>query len=155
MKRFFIGLSLVFLIVWAAGCNKDDSEVDKLEQDVMMAEKGDTTADSAALAADTETMAMQQEQKSQKPIETAVGYEATEFGGFTVQVAAGIDAEKARYTAEIFAGRGYEPFIVKADVGGITFYRVRIGNFDTVEEARILATELQDRYSLKPWIDHN
>jgi hypothetical protein len=39
------------------------------------------------------------------------------------------------------------------DYGGETHYRVRLGLFGTLGEAKQKAAELADKYSLKTWID--
>ena len=156
MKKTFLIAILAFTVVFWIGCNKDESEVDQLEQDVMNAENRDLLPDSSEMETETqpgEGYAMTDE--SMEYEEDMPSYEATESGGYSVQVGAGMDRARANYTAEIFIGRGYEPFITDVVINDTVFYRIRIGNFASIEEARILAADLKDKYSLNTWIDRN
>jgi len=153
-KAFLISLLAFSLILWG-GCSKDESEVDQLEQDVMDAEGQDLMPDTSEMAAPDTTGSAGYAMTEETEAEDLPTYEATEFGGYTVQVAAGMDRDRANYTAEIFTERGYEPFVVRAVVGDQTFYRIRIGNFETIEEAKALAAEIKDKFSVNTWIDRN
>jgi len=156
MKRAFLLSLLAFsLIIWS-GCSKDKEEVDQLEKDVMAADSQNLMPDTTQMAAPDTTgstgYAMTEEPMEEEAVPT---YAPSETGGYTVQVAAGMDRNRANYTAEIFKERGYDPFIVKAVVGDQTFYRVRIGNFETLAEANRLVAEIQDKYSITAWVDMN
>lgn len=74
-------------------------------------------------------------------------------GGFTVQIASSESQDYARRLVETYTGRGYQPFVSTITYNNQTYYRVRVGNFQTVAEAKALKEELADRYSIKPWID--
>jgi len=153
MKQASLILFLVVFLFAGWGCNKDGSEVDQLEQEVMEAEGQDLLADSTAMTeAETapEEYAAVEEEYDDTPT-----YEQTAYGGYTVQVGAGTDNIKASYMAEIYTERGYEPFITQAVVDDVVFYRIRIGNFETREEAKAFVAELADKYSVKAWIDIN
>ena len=75
-------------------------------------------------------------------------------GGYTVQVAGCEDQAYAEYLVEKYTERGYDPYIATANVNGQTYYRVRIGSFETLGEAKALKTQLADRYSVVAWIDY-
>lgn len=156
MKQVFTVLSLIMVMLLVFGCNKDDSEVDQLEQEVMEAENRDLMPDSSEMVAEDTTGGEYTMAEETAPEEADLtSYEQTQYGGFTVQVAAGMDRTRAQYTAEIYTERGYQPFVNEAMVNDTLFYRIRIGNFDTIEKARELAAELSDKYSVKVWIDRN
>jgi cell division septation protein DedD len=154
MKNLIISVILLFALFLWGGCNKDKGEVDQLEQEVMEAESEDYLADTTAEAEEyaAEPYAEAEEETVEMP---AVTYEPTATGGYTIQIGAGLNSENARYLAEKFIGRGYEAFITEAYFDDITYYRVRIGNFATVEEATVLGAELKDKYSVNFWIDSN
>ena len=42
-----------------------------------------------------------------------------------------------------------------ANVEGQTFYRVRLGVFESMSEAKAAKAEIKDRYSIEAWIDVN
>ncbi|MFH2036665.1 MAG: SPOR domain-containing protein, partial [Candidatus Zixiibacteriota bacterium] len=75
--------------------------------------------------------------------------------GFTVQVAASGNYENTGILVEKYKERGYEPFVTEADINGELFYRVRIGVFETFNEANQLGLELKDKYSINYWVDNN
>lgn len=154
-KAFLLSFLALSLVIWS-GCSKDKEEVDQLEKDVMAADSQNLMPDTSKMAA-PDTTGGAGYAMAEKPMEEeeTPTFAPTETGGYTVQVAAGTDSERAHYTAEIFKERGYEPFITKADVGGMTYYRVRIGNFETLAEANKLAAEIQDKYSITSWVDMN
>jgi len=73
--------------------------------------------------------------------------------GYTVQVASCENEEYARHLVEVYANRGYDAFVTTITYENQTCYRVRIGNFEGISEARTLQEELIDRFSEQPWID--
>ena len=63
------------------------------------------------------------------------------------------DPKYATYLVGVYKKRGYKPYVTQANVGGQVYYRVRIGLFASMSEARSLSAELQDKFSIAPWID--
>lgn len=74
--------------------------------------------------------------------------------GYTVQVAACPDYEYAQYLVDLYRKRGHEPYMTKFTDGGESFYRVRIGTYETLAQAKEMKAELLDKYSLATWIDN-
>ncbi len=72
---------------------------------------------------------------------------------YTIQVAACEDTLYARYLVRLYKDRGYAPFVTQVTVGGQTYYRVRVGGYATLAEARRVQAKLVDKYSLESWID--
>ncbi len=65
-------------------------------------------------------------------------------GKFTIQVGSFSSARSARQFSEELAEKGYEPYIVKIHVAGKgTVYRVRMGRFNSMEEAQPLAKKFE------------
>jgi cell division septation protein DedD len=162
MKKMLISLFVLAIGASYVGCSKDE-DVAQLEQQIKEEESRDYLADSVSKK---DTLAMKS--VVAKPKEYAMTPEAApeeEYeqegvaragqGGYTIQVAAGSKVENANYLRKKFANRGYEAFISQADVNGQLFYRVRIGSFESVGEARQVARELEDKYSVDYWIDYN
>jgi cell division septation protein DedD len=182
MRKLALGLIILMVVCLGMGCNKNKEKVAQLEHDVTQAESEnylkDTTApdqleiDSNALAAENsvasernpgeippENVAVSPAEpgmsKTPPEIHKAAAADTPMRGGYTVQVGAGVDRGEAEKMADLFTRRGYQPFIAEAVVEGMTHYRVRIGNFPSLDEARKLGAELQEKYSVNFWIDKN
>jgi cell division septation protein DedD len=161
MKTSLILIVLVGVLTLFAGCSKDE-EVADLEREVKEAESKDYLADTTAEAGVQALVdTVSREQYALTPEETPEERAAEQYmprhpgtGGFTVQIAAGSNPEYAKYMADKFTGRGYDAFVTEAVVEGVTFYRVRIGTFETIAEAEQTGMMLQDRYSVSFWIDN-
>lgn len=162
MRIVLIPILLLSILFLFSGCTKDE-EVADLEQEVREAESEDYLADTtlageaATIAADTESAqeyamtpekALEEEKRAQM-ISPRPGE------GFTVQVSAGTNHEYAKYLAGKFIERGYDAFVTEAVVDAQSFYRVRIGVFAGLNDAKTLGLELQDKYSVDFWIDNN
>ncbi len=67
--------------------------------------------------------------------------------GFAVQIAASRTRQKAEELRTMWQDRGYTVFVVEADVPGLgRYYRVRVGPFDTQEEAGEVTSNMQSRF---------
>jgi cell division septation protein DedD len=82
------------------------------------------------------------------PTEPAIGVWVIQIGTFTDSLAAVQAADRYRQ-AELPA------FVRRANQEGKTFFRLRIGGYDTREEARSVGEELKARYGLEYWIAPN
>ena len=146
---FLVGLLLIALVV---GCSKKKEEAAKLEQEMVGQETAavDTGPDTAAMLADTteaiDVGAIPEEE------ETAFTPKQEETG-YAVQVAACESLDYAQYLVEKYTGRGYDPYMTTTTVEGRTYYRVRIGGIESLQEAKELKDELLDKYSIKAWIE--
>lgn len=145
-------LSVVLLLL-GLGCSRKQEEASQLEQEMLGGD--DTTADMLAAeslaadsyAADMDVGAIPVEEEPQ------VELQLTEAAGYFVQMAACESSEYARYLADKYVARGYEPYVTTTTVDGQTYYRVRIGGLETLQQAKELKAELVDKYSIDAWID--
>lgn len=71
---------------------------------------------------------------------------------YTVQVAAFTREESARLWTDRLSGHGLPVWTSVEEVGGRTFYRVRVGAAPTVAEARQLGETLSERYQWPVWV---
>jgi DedD protein len=78
---------------------------------------------------------------------------ATHPARYTLQVGAHPSLESARGEMERLRKLGHEPHVISAQVPGQgTFYRVRIGKFQSMDEARAFQSDLQQRASLDTFV---
>lgn len=152
MRLFIAGLTVGLLFV---ACAERQDEAEKLGQEVTEQE-----VDSAPMAGETapDSASMADEQSAADAAAALAKVEdipeIPPGEGFTVQVAACPDYEYAQYMVDLYRRRGYEPYMTKFSDGGESFYRVRIGTYETTAEAVALKDELLDKYSLDTWIDN-
>jgi cell division septation protein DedD len=71
---------------------------------------------------------------------------------YSVQIAALQDKGKTEEMVERLAGLGYRAYYRQTVINGETFYRVRCGPFNTIDEARDYAKRLTAREGFKPFI---
>jgi cell division septation protein DedD len=71
---------------------------------------------------------------------------------YSVQIAALQDKGKTEEMVERLNGLGYRAYYRQTVIKGETFYRVRCGPFNTVEEARDYAKRLTAREGFKPFV---
>ncbi|UCD16533.1 MAG: SPOR domain-containing protein [Candidatus Zixiibacteriota bacterium] len=166
MKKVIAPFLLVifgaFVIIGNFGCSKDKDEIAELEQEVLEEQSADYLPDTVSAEAPAEqagtesteeytmTPEVVPEEEEQVPTPPRPSGE-----GYTVQVAAGTNPTYAHDLADRFIMRGYEAFVTEAVIDGQTFYRIRIGDFETVTEAKNFGAELRDKYSTDFWIDNN
>lgn len=154
MKILSYSIILGLLLALSIGCSKKKEEAAKMEQEMLAQEAGDSAmkADSAAMM-DTMPEPMDAAAVPEEPAEESIETPPPATGGYTVQVASCEDADYARHLQELYFGRGYEPFITTINYEGQTYYRVRVGAYDTYSGAKAAMNELIDRYSINAWID--
>jgi len=80
----------------------------------------------------------------------------TEDGLFTVQISSWRSSVKAEREAERFQRAGYSAFVERANIPakGGAWYRVRVGQFNTREEAERQAADLEAQLDAGYWITH-
>lgn len=155
MKTWKLLTLVGLLAMLAAGCSKKKEEAAQLEQEMTRETAAGTTAQAESVAEDTagyttpgmDAGAIPREQKPEAPARQE------EREGYVVQVAACESSDYAQYLVEKYTTRGYSPFVSTTTVGGQTYYRVRVGGFAALQEAKELQAELSDKYSVEAWID--
>jgi len=145
----FFGL-LVLLVV---SCSKKKEEAARLEQELMQEET--EAVDTSVMPGDTGEYAVSDVDAEAIPQEEEPEFvlQQEEAGGYVVQVAACESMEYAQYLIDKYTERGYSPYVTTVVVDGQTYYRIRIGGFETLQDAQELQAELVDKYSVKGWIE--
>jgi len=75
-----------------------------------------------------------------------------ERGGFLVQVAAYQREGDAATVSDRLKRKGYPAFVTTATTPAGTWFRVRVGSFDTRAEAQDMAMKLKRDEQLEPWV---
>ena len=147
-RKYLVPVLLVALLV--ISCSEKQEEAAQLEQELL--DQQDTTAEMAEAVADTEMDVTEPDPAAEEGEYTTPP--VPQGAGYTVQVAGCEDRDYAEHLIQTYTARGYEPYVTTAEVEGQTYYRVRIGSFETVAEAKVLKAQLADRYSIEVWIDY-
>ncbi|MCP4704022.1 MAG: SPOR domain-containing protein [candidate division Zixibacteria bacterium] len=152
MIRIFIALVLMLVLAAFIGCNKSEEDVDRLEREALESETVEAVPDSSTIEAVVEI-----EEEPLTPEEELANrrYEGSGSGGFTIQVGSGTTRLNANYAAEQYISRGYEAFVSEVYIDDVSYFRIRVGNFETFEEAKLMGDDLKDKYSVDYWIDNN
>ncbi|HKK21811.1 MAG TPA: SPOR domain-containing protein [candidate division Zixibacteria bacterium] len=152
--RRYIILFLLLLLAFA-GCSKKKEEAKKLQNEMMQRDTvTDTVLDTVtAMMPDTTRMRANAGAVPSDEMPSQYMPRQPQGEGYTVQVASTTGENDAHRLIDLYTKRGYEPYVTKTDIDGVTYYRIRIGQFQTLSEAKQLKTELSDRFSVKGWID--
>lgn len=151
-------IGILILALAVTGCSKKKEEAQALQQEAAQDEAA-TAMDSLTQkppATDTVAQVTPKPAVQPKPAETKpVEPEPPQEAGFVVQVGSYLDHNLAMHMADRYKDRGYDAFLVPAEVDGKDFYRLRIGVFDSYAKAKQVGEQLTDRYSAVYWIDNN
>jgi cell division septation protein DedD len=84
--------------------------------------------------------------------EKDVAAKTADAGGFQVQVAAYQREGDAATVRDRLARKGFPAFVTTATTSAGTWFRVRVGGYDTRNEAQAVATRLKREEQLDPWV---
>jgi septal ring-binding cell division protein DamX len=71
----------------------------------------------------------------------------TSAGPYSVQIDAVMDLAGAQKMAQKIRAKGFEPYLVRTQVQGKTWYRLRVGHYATPEEAEAAETKLHQEFN--------
>ena len=158
MRFLWSALLVTLALLLLAGCSEDKKkEAAKLEKELTerQAETPESPESAATAVQDTAFVDTQAMSAGAIPTETQVPTppQAKE-SGYVVQVASCESREYADYLVDKYQKRGYQPYVTTFDQDGQRFYRVRIGPYDSVSEANVVKRQIDDRFSVKAWVDY-
>jgi cell division septation protein DedD len=73
--------------------------------------------------------------------------------GYTVQIAGTRSSDEANAIVERFKLYGYDAYVAEVSREGRPFYRVRVGRFETEQEANDLKGQLLEQQQIEGWVD--
>ncbi len=139
MKKHNLICVLICTVLLNAAC-KDKAEEEPVVPPVETTQVVETSA-----VLDVDTIPATEQAPGMPPVPKGSGY--------AVQVASSTDEDYARSQIELWKKRGYEPFVSTISHDNQTHYRIRLGLFTTEAEAKRAAEQLNDKYSVKAWVD--
>jgi cell division septation protein DedD len=75
--------------------------------------------------------------------------------GYVVQIGSYSTYDFAQMLAAKYQKRDYPAFVQATNIGDQTYYRLRVGVYETLDDAKQIAQLMSDRYSVEYWIDYN
>lgn len=104
-----------------------------------------TTAETTTASTSTKTTATTAEADDDDTVTaSSTTTEASETGNYTIQVSAHTSMDSARLIEEELRDDGYQSYIVESIVNGTRYFRVRVGSFTVMREAKSAIADLQD-----------
>jgi DedD protein len=76
----------------------------------------------------------------------------TRGGAIAVQVAALTSRADAEAIARRLSGKGYAAYVLSPDPGAKPVFKVRVGNYASLDEAERVSRRLKQEEKLKPWV---
>jgi septal ring-binding cell division protein DamX len=67
-------------------------------------------------------------------------------GPYSVQIDAVMDLQGAQQMARKIKARGFQPYVVRTEVGGKTWYRLRVGHYASPEDAQAAESRLHQEF---------
>jgi cell division septation protein DedD len=154
MKRIALILACG-LIATVIGCSDEQKdEAERLERELLGdTEQVDTTPVDTAQAEAAGEMEAGIGDAEAVPVEEETALPGQPAGsGYVVQVAACESDTYAEHLVSLYETRGYAPFVTTCTLDGQQYYRVRLGIYETLQEAQAVRNELKDDYSVIGWI---
>lgn len=156
MSRIIL-IAIICTTLLMAGCSKKDDEIAEIEkgggtadsivQDSINRANQATMADSIAAA-----NATQPEPESES---YGINTDYSQLVGYVAQIGSYADPGFAEMIAEKFQSRDYPAFVTSIDIDGASYYRVRVGVYESFAEAKEIGELIKDRYSIEYWVDSN
>lgn len=106
-------------------------------------------ANSANASANADDDSADDEAPASRPamVASTPGAPAVKPGRYSVQVDAVMDKQGAAEMVDKLRRRGYQPYIVEANIAGQTWYRVRIGRYATEADAQAAEAKLRQQFA--------
>ncbi len=105
---------------------------------------GSTTASSSAASVHKTTHPERKLASREAP--SSAGVRPHSHQPYSVQIDAVMDRQGAENVVRKLTASGYEPYIVPTEINGQTWYKVRVGHYDTEDEARAAEQRLRTEY---------
>ena len=157
MLRFLIVICLITGLM-LVGCSKEEEDLRAIEQ-----EAADQNAEAVMDSLEGTGMEAEETGETTTAMTGMTAQEAkqpempdySDLDGYVVQIGSHVSYEFARGMAEKYLERDYPAFVQTVEIDGQVLYRLRIGVYETKEDAEQVGELLVDRYSAEYWLDFN
>ncbi len=134
---------------------EQDSAVAQPQEYVSSPEKTPDAIPEAEITPVTKEASSKSEPESAELQKPATAMPPRIVEGYTVQIGSSTSRSYADKLTGQYAERGYQAYVSETDVEGVPHFRIRIGGFETIAEARKMGEELAAKYGVSFWIDKN
>jgi septal ring-binding cell division protein DamX len=93
--------------------------------------------------------------RTNDPRTVAASLPPTGTGNYSIQVSSWETQAKANGEAAKMTAAGYPAYVVEGNVEGDTWYRVRIGRYETMADAQSALRQVSQVAETEPWIAQN
>jgi cell division septation protein DedD len=87
--------------------------------------------------------------------QTAAALPPSGTGNYTIQVSSWETQAKANEEAAKLTAAGYPAYVAEGSVGEDVWFRVRVGHYESLAEARSALRQLSQITETEPWVDQN
>ncbi len=77
---------------------------------------------------------------------------SNDYSGYGVQISASHYLDDAKEVMNQFADAGYSAFVVSSEIRGSTVYQVRLGPYETREEANTIKNRIKRRFKRSKYV---
>ncbi|HIO93683.1 MAG TPA: SPOR domain-containing protein [Leucothrix mucor] len=77
---------------------------------------------------------------------------SSDYSGYGVQISASHYLDDAKKVMNKFADAGYSAFVVSSQIRGSTIYQVRLGPYETREEANTIKNRIKRRFKRSSYV---
>lgn len=158
MEDFRMARIILIIIICAgvliAGCSKKDEEIAQIENRVTDSIVQDSI-NRAREAMVADSIATAEASSIESEVDTYTNTDYSQYDGFVTQIGSYSDPGFADMIARKFQSRDYPAFVTSIDIEGVAYYRVRVGVYETIGEAKEIGELIKDRYSIEYWVDSN
>ena len=77
---------------------------------------------------------------------------SADYSGYGVQISASHYLDDAKQIMNEFANAGYSAFVVSSEIRGSTVYQVRLGPYETREEANTIKNRIKRRFKRSKYV---
>ncbi len=154
MARIIIVL-IMCAALFVSGCSEKDEEIAEMQDGTTESAVQDSIkrAEEAALADSIAAASVAEPEP--EPDTYGVNTDYSQLDGYVAQIGSYAERNFAEMIAEKYQNRDYPAFVTSLDIDGATYYRVRVGVYETFAEAKEIGNLIKDRYSIEFWVDSN
>lgn len=156
--RYVLVICLILGLV-VGGCSKKKEEIEAIEKEAAETGAGAVmdSLEGAGAGAErpADTLAARAPGAGKEGTERPGMPDWADLEGYVIQIGSYSTYDFAQMMADKYQQRDYPVFVQEMQIEGQIYYRLRVGVYETLEDAKTIGELLADRYSAEYWIDYN